>query len=342
MSSTFFKHLISQNCRVEFVDLQKIDAYVELFNRASKKMVGEPEFTVEEYRVEYETPGFDPESATRVVVSPEGIPIGLVEVWDLDETPVHPFIWARVDPEWEGRGIGTAMMQWGFKRAQEALKRVPPQLRVSAFASVQANYEPAMQLLSNLRMQPVRHFWRMAIDLEQSPPAPEWPDGIMLKPFDPGADMEAVFRAEDEAFRDHWGYVEQPFIKKFQEWKHLTLNKPNFDPGLWFLAVDGTEIAGLSRCVASTTQDADMGWVQVLGVRRPWRKRGLGLALLRHSLCTFHQIGKARAGLGVDAGNLTGATRLYEDAGMHITRANTSFEYQLQPGEELMTEEAPE
>ena len=161
-----------------------------------------------------------------------------------------------------------------------------------------------------------------------------------MRSFDPEADLEAVFRAEDEAFRDHWGYVEQPFKKKFPEWKHLTLSKPNFDPGLWFLAMDGAEIAGLARCVASTTQDPDMGWVQVLGVRRPWRRQGIGLALLRHSFLTFHQIGKARGGLGVDASNLTGATRLYENAGMFITRANTSFEYQLRPGEELMTEEA--
>ena len=55
MSSTFFKELKNQNCRVESVDLDRLDEYVGLFNRASKKMVGESEFTIEEYRVEYET-----------------------------------------------------------------------------------------------------------------------------------------------------------------------------------------------------------------------------------------------------------------------------------------------
>ena len=67
-----------------------------------------------------------------------------------------------------------------------------------------------------------------------------------------------------------------------------------------------------------------MGWVGTLGVRRPWRKRGIGLALLRHSFNEFYRRGKRKVGLGVDAQNLTGALRLYESAGMQSTRRSTS------------------
>ena len=58
----------------------------------------------------------------------------------------------------------------------------------------------------------------------------------------------------------------------------------------------------------------------ILGVRRPWRKRGLGLALLLHSFSAFHRRGQRRVSLGVDAGSLTGALRLYERAGSYTVR----------------------
>jgi GNAT superfamily N-acetyltransferase len=80
-----------------------------------------------------------------------------------------------------------------------------------------------------------------------------------------------------------------------------------------------------------------MGWVNVLGVRRPWRKRGLGLALLQHSFGEFYSRGKHRAGLGVDASSLTGATRLYEKAGMKPIRQFTVSQKVLRPGLDIAT-----
>jgi hypothetical protein len=40
-------------------------------------------------------------------------------------------------------------------------------------------------------------------------------------------------------------------------------------------------------------------------------------------------------GLGVDADSLTGATRLYEKAGMHVVRELATYEKELRAGEEL-------
>ena len=78
-----------------------------------------------------------------------------------------------------------------------------------------------------------------------------------------------------------------------------------------------------------------MGYVNVLGVRRPWRKKGLGLALLQHSFGEFYQRGCKRAGLGVDADSLTGATRLYERGGMHVDRQFCLYKKVLREGEDI-------
>ena len=70
------------------------------------------------------------------------------------------------------------------------------------------------------------------------------------------------------------------------------------------------------------------GLVDNLGVRRPWRKRGLGRALLVASLRGLRERGQTEVALGVDAENLSGALRLYEsvgfrpiDHGMVMTKA---------------------
>jgi ribosomal protein S18 acetylase RimI-like enzyme len=139
----------------------------------------------------------------------------------------------------------------------------------------------------------------------------------------------------DEAFQDSWGYVKRPEEEGFARFEHRVIQDPAFDPTLWYLAMDGEEIAGVAGCDPQTGEDTEMGFVSVLGVRRLWRRRGVGLALLHHAFGEFHRRGKKRVGLGVDADSLTGATRLYERAGMHVARQIVTYEKELRPGEEL-------
>ena len=105
----------------------------------------------------------------------------------------------------------------------------------------------------------------------------------------------------------------------------------SFDPSLWFLAVDGDEIAGVTLCKTL----AGEGWIGVVGVRRPWRKRGLGLALLRHALAEYHRRGVRKVGLSVDAEGVTGALRLYRRAGMRVRESYAIYLKELRPGVDL-------
>jgi ribosomal protein S18 acetylase RimI-like enzyme len=59
------------------------------------------------------------------------------------------------------------------------------------------------------------------------------------------------------------------------------------------------------------------------------------LALLHHTFGEFQQRGYQRVTLGVDAENLSGATRLYKKAGMTVAREFAVYEKELQAGEEL-------
>ena len=107
---------------------------------------------------------------------------------------------------------------------------------------------------------------------------------------------------------------------------------------MWFLAMEGDEIAGISLTRPEGYSEKELGWVNILGVRRPWRKHGLGLALLLHSFGELYRRGVRKAGLGVDAENLTGALRLYEKAGMHVHMVFDTYEKTIREGREISVE----
>ena len=197
-----------------------------------------------------------------------------------------------------------AMLDWAEARAREKGVRV--------LSGTWSSNEPLLRSLEERGFRLVRHSQRMRIDLSDAPPAPEWPDGIEVRAFREG-DERAFYRVYKESFEDSWEPVDEPY----DEWAHWLLQPPAFVPELWFVAFAGDEPAGVAICHPHAGRP-ELGWVRILGVRRPWRRLGLGRALLLHAFSTFRDRGLTGAGLGVDAESLTGANRLYESAGMHV------------------------
>lgn len=168
---------------------------------------------------------------------------------------------------------------------------------------------------------PVRHFFTMYIDLNTPLGPVQLPDGFELRPFDPERDGYAVYEAVDSAFRDHWGYVEQTF----EQWRHSRIGTPIFNREMWSVAWDDNRVAGAALCRQRGADEPNTAWVVNLAVPRPYRRRGLGEALLKHSFHRFQQLGFTQAGLGVDSSNTTGAVGLYERAGMYVKRTGTVY-----------------
>ena len=209
-----------------------------------------------------------------------------------------------VHPDYRGRGLGAWLLARAEERARELDK--PKLYTFSLAADTRAH-----QLFEHCGMRDLRHYFRMAIDLDAEPAEPDWPEGLRLDTFVP-EDAEAFHAAMGEAFADEWNFVHMPF----EEWKEMRLVKdPDYDPTLWFIVRDGDEIAAVMR---NEPDRSGSGFVGAIAVRKPWRKRGIALALLQHAFAEFYRRGKRRVALGVDADNPTGATRLYERAGMQV------------------------
>jgi len=318
--------------------MDDLETAVSLMNASSQNQVGSDEHNVADTKMEWSQEKFNLETNTRLVFSPEGELVGYLEIWDIRAVPVHPWAWARVHPKFEGLGIGTYLLNYAEERVKLAVERIPEDAQLSMRCGCVSSHEPTKQLFTDFDMKPIRHFWTMLINMEEQPEFPKLPEGITIKTFADTKDLLAVVRADDDAFKDHWGYVAQPEEEELKEWQEWIQNDQKHDSSLWFLAMDGDEIAGVSLCRIEAWNNPEWGHVDSLGIRRNWRRRGIALALLHHSFAEMYRRGKKSVSLGVDAESLTGATRLYEKAGMHIFREFHDYEKVLRAGRDLSTQ----
>ena len=281
--------------------------------------------SLDDLRREWQTPGFRLESDAWVATAPDGRVVGFEEFNNIYE---HASLQGDgyVHPQFRDLGLGSALLCALDERAQEQVALAPPDLRVFIRNGLDAHDQTGGEIHAATGFSPIRFSWRMEIILSQ-PPAPAlWPAGVELRPFIPTQHARAVFEAEQQAFADHWGNTPMAY----ETWELRKLQRENFDPTLWHIAWAGDEIAGVSECRLRS----GIGWVGTLGVRRPWRRMGLGMALLLHSFGEFQRRGENTIGLGVDASNPTGATRLYERAGMRVASQFVIYEKEYRPGRE--------
>ena len=289
-----------------------VGAIVGLLNATAEAAFGTPDMTEAEFRRWLTTPDVDAARDIRVAEE-DGRIVGYADVDPTDTEPVRWWCVVRAHPDGDAGAVVPQLLAWAETRAGSGILRV---WAPTPATDLKAAFEAA-------GMRLIRHSYRMQIDLDAEPEPPVWPDGIGVRTFEP-ADARAVYEAHQETFEDSWEHAREPYDK----WSHWLLDSEGFDPGLWYLAEDGDDLAGILLSMPKEAEP-DMGLVHILGVRRPWRGRGVGRALLQHAFREFRRRGFASAVLGVDASSLTGANRLYEAAGMRVVRQFDFFEKTL-------------
>lgn len=278
-------------------------------NELGGSLHGGVEASEGEVRLWMDAPDFDPERDAVVAVADDS---SIAAYGDLsDASREGRLIWLDVSLRpGVPSAVGSALLDALEERAEA---RLAPAGRLKAY--VHERDAALAGLLEARGYGVVRHSFRMEADLSSEPAEPAWPQGVEVRTFRPGEDDRRVYEVQEETFADQLDH--EPLT--YEEWRHWSFSEP-FDPDLWFLAEDGDELAGILLARSSRSGDEMLGWVSVLGVRGPWRRRGLGRALLLHAFHELRKRGKPRAGLGVDGSNPTGAVELYEAAGMRVAR----------------------
>ena len=248
-----------------------------------------------------------------LIVEDDGVLIGYVDVTP-STRDVH--IDAFVHPSAQGRDVGRLLLEG----AEEiAVRQVDDKLPRRA-TIVHGNAE-AKRLLEQNGYAYVRSFFRMRIVLDAPPPEPSWPEGIAVRAYVPGDDDRVMHETLTEAFADSW----EPHQHTLEEFVRLMAQDEQLTPAASFIALSGDEAAG----AVLSKKRYGAGWIQSLGVRRPWRRAGLGRALLLHAFRAFYDLGDRSIALGVDADSPTSAPQLYERAGMHVEVQYDTYEKRM-------------
>ena len=206
-----------------------------------------------------------------------------------------------VHPDALGRGIGTRSPP-GSRRTRRAAAHA------SATASSRPTPPPA-GCWSRSATSPCASSARCASSSTRRRPRPNGPTDCASPLSTPSTTRATSTPRSEEAFAEHWDRTP----RDFESWSKRHLASERFDPTLWCVVRAGDEIAAGTICTGDTYGG---GFVHALFTRRPWRRQGVGAALLADAFGRFWERGERSVGLGVDAASDTGAFRLYERAGM--------------------------
>ncbi|GAA2820675.1 GNAT family N-acetyltransferase [Kribbella solani] len=270
---------------------------------------------VEELTEQLEAPGLDLARDT-VALWADGRMVGFgmagvsSAVVDVDRVRTE----GAVHPEWRRQGLGTALVRWLIRRAQELHVDTHPEVPGVVAAGTISTNVGATTMFSGFGFEEVRYYIDMRRPLDQ--PVPEVPvaDGFRVIPFELAYD-DAVRQAHNEAFQDHWGSTP----RDPETWANRTTGTRAFRGAQSYLAMDGETVAAYVLCYEYAASTAATGvrelYIGQVGTRRAYRGRGLARATLAKVLAEAAQAGYQRGGLGVDADNPTGALGLYEGLG---------------------------
>jgi ribosomal protein S18 acetylase RimI-like enzyme len=290
-------------------------------NARSIAVSGSPSVSVDDILFYWNDPERDLTSDDWLVIAADGQIVAFMEFYRAAPYTVADFD-LFVHPDFTGIGIEQTLIGVIEARAQKDLPLAPSGESVTLRTFAPSTDVDRHQLFNEFGYQHIRDGLEMLIDL-QDLQHPRGPDGITVRPLIRDQDERAVWETAEAAWVDHWGYNPMPF----EEFRYYRIEAiEDFDPTLWHLAMDGDRIAGVALCRASGGGKENTGWVSLLGVRREYRGRGIGLALLQHVFVDFKHRGYEHVALGVDASSLTGADRLYRRAGMREVKREFIFE----------------
>ena len=243
-----------------------------------------------------------------------------------DGVPTYE-IWGVVHPDVRRRGLGTALMGWSLGHARVRATREDPGARVNVGTFSQDNEIAHRALIARAGLQPVRQFFLMRRPNLADIPDASIPEGLEVREVSEDQ-RRAIFEAENEAFRDHWGH------RELDDGDYIaTYARSELDTGLWVVAWDGDEVAGVVQTWVWGEENERLGvkrgWLEHISVRRPWRRRGLATALTAASLVKLREAGMDEAMLGVDSQNENGALGLYERLGFSLYSRAAAYNREL-------------
>jgi mycothiol synthase len=247
--------------------------------------MGAPDYSVEDLHDEWREPGFDRDHDAIAVEDDQQVMIGYAHFRGGD-------LLAVVDPQREGEGAGTALLEWAEKRARQ---RGETKLR----QGVGDQGASSRALLEAHGYTVERSYYRLERDVD---PADEEPPG--LRPMT-AEDAPAMYALHEAAFGPRPDYTHRPE----EVWTQREFGVHSLALDLSRVTEDGHGFA-LSRRWEENT-----AYVALIGVHPDHQGKGLGGLLLRGVFGAAARAGIAKVFLNVASDN-PNALHVYERVGM--------------------------
>jgi mycothiol synthase len=259
-----------------------------------------------------------------LVAEVDGMAVGYSRVW-WDEEPDGPHVYGHicfVDPSFGNRGVGSALLDWNIERLREiAAEHEATDKLLQTF--VNDRNAAATALMRGAGYEPVTYDAEMVRPSVDDLPDHTLPEGLELRPATEDQ-LREIWEADVEAFRDHWGFVEQTEAS-YQRF----LAFPHNDLALWKIAWDEHGVAGQVRSFIDPAQNAELGrqrgWTEFISTARRWRRRGVAKALIVESIRELASRGMTEVALGVHTENPNGAYDLYAGLGYEVVATSTTY-----------------
>lgn len=298
-----------------------------VFNAAERANGSERVSTVETMTKTYENLRNSDTANDLVLIEVNGELIGYKRVSfyvELDGQRIYEHF-GFLHPDWQGKGIGSALVKHSEARIRELAATHPDTGSKWYSAFILEKQTNLKEILEREGYQIVRYGYSMVRpNLENIPDVP-MPEGLEVRPVRT-EDLRAIWEAEVEAFRDHWG-ADEPQDGDYDRWLKDTF----FQPEVWVVGWDTStnEVAGMVRTFIDEDANREFnrkrGYTENISVRRPWRRRGLARALMARSFQIQKDRGMTDTALGLDAQNPNGALDLYKSMGFEVTQTETSY-----------------
>jgi mycothiol synthase len=290
-----------KNFWIKHPTLADAQAVTDLVSLCDIEEIGEPDITLSDVLDMWNSIHIETDAWIVLSETNEMIGYGFVEVTGANRMDTCIF----VHPQYKNQGIGSLLLHKVEERANILAKDKDGEQKL--MNQIPFTNPAARKLVEERGFQFSRLYERMKIKLEEMPNQPSLPDGITLRTFQPDHDEETLYSIYDETFQDAWGYTKKDFTSWISQKKGDA-----YDPSLWFLIWKDTTPVGF---LMSRMQEDGL-FIDLLGVKREFRKYGIGKALLLHAFGLAYQRQQKSILLYVDTDSLTNANRLYQQVGM--------------------------
>lgn len=270
-------------------DAQKV---VDLLNVVSGDMGINRSYHAKFFLAEWQEPDFEITQSTHGIFTDDEQLVGYALIWDTHDNPVHPVIEWAVHPEYIVHDLGSQLLQQVEKTCQRIIDHCPPDARLSIHTTVLKGYPPTENTLAQEGYVAIRAKYDMRIDMETKPEPTGIADDFLVRTYQGEEDLPDFVRAFQDSFSDHFGYVERDFDKVVEEFRHW-FSTDVIDPELVFFVIDKKSgeivayVLGLNEF-----HDPSVGYVDLIGTRRNYRRRGLARNLLQQVFRAYWDGGK--------------------------------------------------